>query len=112
MAGRKCPEGCTYCKDVCPITGALYLSEADNKVHVNELFCDYCGACKVVCPVEDALELKRTKIYHTPIRSGTWNKSLERLTSPGEAIKELKAAAARKRREAVGRRIVIEEVIR
>ena len=35
----KCPEGCTDCLDVCPIMGALYLAEEDNKVHPNETFC-------------------------------------------------------------------------
>lgn len=106
---EKCPEGCTDCLDVCPIKGALTLGE-DKKVRVNELFCDYCGACKVVCPVDEALKLKRTKINHTPIHSGTWNKALERLTSPIEAVKELKAAAALKRKDAVERRIIVEEV--
>ncbi|MEM3051536.1 MAG: 4Fe-4S dicluster domain-containing protein [Candidatus Bathyarchaeia archaeon] len=109
---QKCPEGCTDCLDVCPITGALYLSEKDNKVHVNELFCVYCGACKVVCPVEDALTLKRTKINHTPVRSGTWNKVLERLTSPVDTVKELKARGSQKAKETVCRRFVLEERIR
>lgn len=106
----KCPEGCKDCLDVCPITGALYV--ADGKVQVNELFCDYCGACKVVCPVDEALTLKRTKILHTPVHSGTWNKTLERVTSPVDAVKELKAVGSRKAREAVKRRFVTEEVIR
>ncbi|MEM4733686.1 MAG: 4Fe-4S dicluster domain-containing protein [Candidatus Bathyarchaeia archaeon] len=109
---QKCPEGCTDCLDVCPITGALYLSEKDNKVHVNELFCVYCGACKVVCPVKDALTLKRTKINHTPVRSGTWNKVLERLTSPVDTVKELKARGSQKAKETVCRRFVLEERIR
>jgi 4Fe-4S ferredoxin len=91
----KCPEGCSDCFDVCPITGALYV--ADGKVHVNELFCVYCGACKVVCPVDDALTLKRTKIRHTPVHSGAWNKALEKLTSPVDAV---------------SRRFVLEENIR
>lgn len=109
---QKCPEGCTDCLDVCPITGALYLSEEDNKVHVNELFCVYCGACKVVCPVDDALTLKRTKINHTSVRSGTWNKALERLTSPLGTVKELKARGSQKAKETVCRRFVFEERIR
>ncbi|MEM3000362.1 MAG: 4Fe-4S dicluster domain-containing protein [Candidatus Bathyarchaeia archaeon] len=109
---QKCPEDCTDCLDVCPITGALYLSEKDGKVHVNELFCVYCGACKVVCPVEDALTLKRTKIYHTPVRSGTWIKALERLTSPVATVKELKARGSQKAKETVCRRFVLEERIR
>lgn len=109
---KKCPDGCTDCLDVCPITGALYLSDKDKKVYVNELFCVYCGACKVVCPVEDALTLKRTKIHHTPVRSGAWNKALERLTSPLDAVKELKARGSQKAKETVCRRFVFEEEIR
>jgi 4Fe-4S ferredoxin len=108
----KCPEGCKDCLDVCPITGALYLSEADKKVYVNELFCDYCGACKAVCPVDEALTLKRTKVLHTPVHSGTWNKTLQRLTSPVDAVKELKATGSRKAKEQVSRRLVVEEKIR
>jgi 4Fe-4S ferredoxin len=107
----KCPEGCTDCLDVCPITGALYTGEG-GKVHVNELFCDYCGACKTVCPVEDALTLKRTKISHSPVHSGTWNKALEKLTSPADNVKELKARASQKAKESVSKRFVFEEVVR
>jgi len=103
---EKCPEGCRDCLDVCPITGALYLSEADKKVHVNEVFCVYCGACKVVCPVNEALELRRTKIMHTPVRSGAWNKALERLASPLEISKELKAKGSIKALDSVERRFV------
>jgi 4Fe-4S ferredoxin len=102
---EKCPEGCTDCLDVCPITGALYLSDEDKKVHTNEMFCVYCGACKVVCPTEEALELKRTKINHTPIRSGAWNKALEKLASPIEMTKELKAKGSRKVIESVEKRL-------
>jgi 4Fe-4S ferredoxin len=107
----KCPEGCTDCLEVCPITGALALGE-DKKIHVNEVFCDYCGACKVVCPVDDALTLTRTKILHTPVHSGTWNKALERLTSSDASVQELKAIAAKKRRDSVAKRFVLEEAIR
>jgi 4Fe-4S ferredoxin len=108
----KCPEGCTDCLDVCPIIGALYLSEKDKKVYVNELFCDYCGACKAVCPVDEALTLKRTKIHHSPVRSGAWNKALEKLTSPVEMAKELKAKGSQKARESVCKRFVFEEAVR
>ncbi|MDH5482155.1 MAG: 4Fe-4S dicluster domain-containing protein [Candidatus Bathyarchaeota archaeon] len=101
----KCPEGCTDCLDVCPITGALYLSDEDKKVRVNELFCVYCGACKVVCPVEEALELKRTKTSHTAVRSGAWNKALERLASPVEITKELKAKGSLRARDSVEKRL-------
>ena len=101
---KKCPEGCTDCLDVCPITGALYFSDEDKKVHVNELFCVYCGACKIVCPVEGALELKRTRVFHTPVRSGAWNKVLERIASPIEVSKELKAKSSQKVLEVVEKR--------
>ena len=100
---EKCPEGCTDCLDVCPINGALSMGK-DKKVHVNDLFCTYCGACKNVCPVPEALSLKRTRVYHTPIHSGTWNKALERITSTDDAAKELKAQAAQNRRNVVEKR--------
>jgi len=105
----KCPEGCTDCLDVCPITGALYLSNDDKKVHANEMFCVYCGACKVVCPVEEALEFKRTHVNHTSVRSGAWNKALERLTSPVEMTKELKSKGSLRAREAVKKRVWLKE---
>ncbi len=107
----RCPEGCTDCLDVCPITGALTLG-SDGKVHVNESFCDYCGACKAVCPVPEALTLTRTKILHTSVHSGTWNKALERLTSPEASVQELEAVAAKKRKDTVAKRFVLEEAIR
>ena len=102
---EKCPEGCTDCLDVCPITDALYLSDEDKKVHVNEMLCVYCGACKVVCPVEEALELKRAWVRHTPVSSGAWNKALERLASPIEISKELKAKGSQKVLESVEKRL-------
>jgi 4Fe-4S ferredoxin len=108
---EKCPEGCTDCLDVCPITGALTLGE-DKKVHVNKSYCTYCGACKVVCPVDEALTVRRTKIHHTPIHSGTWNKSLERLTSTVDAVKELKTQADENRRKLVSKRFVLEETVK
>lgn len=102
---EKCPEGCTDCLDVCPITGALYVSDEDKKVHVNEVFCVYCGACKLVCPVDGALELKRTKVSHTPISSGAWNKALERLASSLEMTKELKAKGSQKAMKSTEKRL-------
>jgi len=105
---EKCPEGCTDCLDVCPIKGALFLGD-DEKVHVNEALCTFCGACKNVCPVDEALGVRRTKVLHTPIHSGTWNKALERITSPADATKELKAQAAQNRRQVVEKRFLSEE---
>jgi 4Fe-4S ferredoxin len=87
----KCPQGCHDCVDVCPITGALYVSEEDGKVHVNEPICTFCGVCRVVCPEAGAIELTRSTIRHTPVRSGAWNKALEKLTSTTEMTKELRA---------------------
>ena len=109
---KKCPKGCDKCVEACPIPDALFISKDSKKVHINELFCVYCGACKVVCPEDEALILKRTKIYHTPTRSGTWNKSLERLTSQKDAIKELKARGSMKAKEMLGRKISFDEVIK
>lgn len=102
---ERCPEGCTDCLDVCPITGALYLSDDRRKVNANEIFCVYCGACKAVCPVDEALEISRTAVNHTPVHSGTWNKALERLTSPTEMTKELKTKSSFRARESVKRRV-------
>lgn len=105
---EKCPEGCQDCLDVCPITGALYLGE-DGKVHVNELYCIYCGVCKLVCPEEGALELQRTYVHHTPVRSGAWNKALEKLTSTTEMTKELRAKGSTKARESAGKRFALKK---
>jgi 4Fe-4S ferredoxin len=102
---EKCPEDCQDCLDVCPIPGALYLSEEDGKVYVNEMFCVYCGACKIVCPVEEALEFERTYIRHTPVRSGAWNKALEKLTSTKGMTKELRAKGFGRTKIAVKKRL-------
>ncbi|MCJ7423221.1 4Fe-4S dicluster domain-containing protein [Candidatus Bathyarchaeota archaeon] len=106
---RRCPENCTDCLDVCPITGALVFSAKDKKVHVDEAFCVYCGACKIVCPADGALELKRTGISHSCIRSGAWNKALERLTSSVDMSKELKTRGSLKARESVRKRLGLKE---
>ncbi|KPV62200.1 MAG: Polyferredoxin protein MvhB [Candidatus Bathyarchaeota archaeon BA1] len=102
---EKCPEGCQDCLDVCPIIGALYLSEEDKKVYENELYCVYCGVCRLVCSVEGALELQRTTIRHTPVHSGAWNKALEKLTSTKEMTKELRAKGLAKAQESVEKRL-------
>ena len=100
----KCPVGCRDCLDVCPIKGALYLSEDETKVRVNETFCVYCGACRNACSVEGALELQRMSIRHTPVKSGAWNKALEKLASTKETSKELRAKGAARAKEMVDRR--------
>lgn len=100
---EKCPEGCQDCLDVCPITGVLNLS-GDGKVYVDGLYCVYCGVCKIVCPEEEALELNRTYIRHTPVRSGAWNKALEKLTSTKAMTKELRTKSSSRTKESVGKR--------
>ncbi|MFW6116954.1 MAG: 4Fe-4S dicluster domain-containing protein [Thermoproteota archaeon] len=100
-----CPPHCTDCLDVCPITGALYLSDQDYKVHVNEMFCVYCGACKAVCPEEDALDVKRSWVRHTPVESGAWNQALENIASPETVTKELKAKGLQKATETLNNRL-------
>ena len=107
----KCPKGCHDCVDVCPITGTL-TTGTDGKVTANDATCTYCGACKVVCPEDEALILKRTKVLHTPIHSGTWNKALERIASSVDAAKELKATSGMNAKKLVAKRFVSEEVIR
>jgi 4Fe-4S ferredoxin len=100
---EKCPEGCHDCLDVCPIPGVLYLS-GDGKVHVNELNCVYCGVCNIVCPEEGALELNRTRIRHTEVRSGAWNKALEKLASTKALTKELKTKSGKRLKESIKKR--------
>ncbi len=106
---QKCPEGCHDCVDVCPIAGTLSVGE-DKKVHVNDLTCTYCGACKNVCPADDALSVNRSKVLHTSVHSGTWNKTLERITSPESATKEFTAQATDIRRHLVDKRFIVEEM--
>jgi hypothetical protein len=59
--------------------------------------------------VEEALELKRTRVSHTPVRSGAWNKALERLTSSLEMTKELKTKGSLRAAEAVRNRLGLKE---
>jgi 4Fe-4S ferredoxin len=92
---QKCPPDCHDCLDVCPIPGALFL-ESDGKVHPNETFCVFCGACKIACPVEGALTMERRSVNHTPIKSGAWNKAIEKLTSAREYSKESQTKRALK----------------
>ncbi|MEM1581835.1 MAG: 4Fe-4S binding protein [Candidatus Bathyarchaeia archaeon] len=97
-----CPEGCRECVDACPIPNVLSIS-SDGKVNVNDLFCVYCGACRNACPVEGALEIRRVAFYHAPVKSGAWNKALERLTSTGDMAKELRSKSASKVYDSVRR---------
>jgi len=97
-----CPDGCRECVDACPIPNVLSISK-DGKVSVNDLFCVYCGACRKACPVEGAIELRRIAIYHTPVKSGAWNKALERLTSTGNMAKELHSKSISRIYESVKR---------
>jgi 4Fe-4S ferredoxin len=100
---EKCPEDCHNCLDVCPISGVLSLSK-NEKVHVNELNCIYCGVCRIVCPEEEALELTRTRICHTQVHSGAWNKALEKLASTNAMTKELQTKSGKRLQETVKNR--------
>lgn len=106
---QKCPSGCHDCADVCPISGTLTVG-SDGKIHVNDQTCTYCGACKNVCPQPKALTLERTKVLHTPVHSGAWNKTLERITGPENAAKEFTAQATQIRRKIVDKRFIVEEL--
>lgn len=97
-----CPEGCRECVNVCPIPGVLFVS-SDGKVDVNDMFCVYCGACRKACPVNGAIDLRRTSIYHSPVKSGAWNKALERLTSTIDMSKELRSKSGLKAYDSVRR---------
>jgi 4Fe-4S ferredoxin len=103
---EKCPEGCHDCVDVCPIPSVIVLS--DGKVQVNNSFCVYCGACKIACPEEGALDLKRTRIRHTEVRSGAWNKALEKLASTRAVIKEMENRNAEKLKKVILKRLPTE----
>lgn len=105
----KCPDGCQDCLDVCPIPGALYL-EADGKVYPNETFCVFCGACKIACPVEGALVMERRSVNHTPIKSGAWNKAIEKLTSTKEYSKESQMKRALKVQQSIEKRTALKGV--
>jgi len=94
-----CPDGCRRCLDVCPVD-ALELDER-GKVAVRDMYCIYCGACLPVCPSEGALTVERTAIRHTPIKSGAWNKGLEKLTSTAGLMSELAADRGDKTRAAI-----------
>ena len=104
---EKCPQGCHDCMDVCPISSVLHLTE-EGKVHVNDTHCVYCGTCRIVCPEEGALKLTRTRINHTNVHSGTWNKALEKLASTKAVTKELKTKSGKRLQEAVQKRRLTE----
>ena len=100
----KCLSGCHYCVDVCPISGVMVVN-VDGKVDIVKSYCTYCGACKIVCPVEEALTVRRVKVAHEHVRSGAWNRALERLTSKADEVKVLKAVASLKKRDIVIKRL-------
>jgi len=105
----KCPSGCQDCLDACPIPGALFL-DGDGKMHPNETFCVFCGLCKIVCPVEGALTMERRSVHHTPIKSGAWNKAIEKLTSVKEYSKESQTKRALKVQQSIEKRTALKGV--
>jgi len=105
-----CPDGCRDCVDACPVPGTLEIGP-DGKVRVNEMTCVYCGACRVICPVEGAIELVRTHIRHEPVKSGAWNKALEKLTSPVQLTRELAAKSLARGQEVIEKRLAWKLVV-
>ncbi|MEM1585941.1 MAG: 4Fe-4S binding protein [Candidatus Bathyarchaeia archaeon] len=97
-----CPEGCRDCVDACPIPGVLFVAD-NGKVAVNELFCVYCGACRKACPVNGAIDLRRVSVYHGQVKSGAWNKALEKITSTLNMSKELRSKSGLKAYDSVKR---------
>ncbi|MDR2700696.1 MAG: 4Fe-4S dicluster domain-containing protein [Nitrososphaerota archaeon] len=100
----KCPSGCHDCADVCPIPNVLTVNTA-GKIDITEVHCTYCGVCKNVCPTDEALMVRRVKVAHKHIHSGTWNKALGKLTSKQDEVKELKAVASLKKRNVIMKRL-------
>jgi 4Fe-4S ferredoxin len=91
---EKCPEGCKYCMDACPVNAILL--DNSGKAHLNSKVCIYCGACQNICPMEGAIEINRTGVHVTPVKSGAWNKALEKLTSTKTFVKELRTKSSTK----------------
>ena len=96
---ENCPEGCHRCLDVCPVDALA--ADEDGVVYEKDLNCIYCGACKLVCPSEDALKIERTAIHHSPVKSGAWNRGLEKITSSRALGRELAAEGTDRAREAI-----------
>jgi len=102
---EKCPKGCQNCFDVCPVE-ALALRD-DGKVYAIDKFCVYCEACVKVCPEPEALTVTRTSIRHTQVKSGTWNKTLEKLATDTALEQEMRKKRRSKVAESMTRRQVI-----
>ncbi|MDR0797613.1 MAG: 4Fe-4S dicluster domain-containing protein [Nitrososphaerota archaeon] len=101
----KCPVGCHDCVDVCPVPNVLTVNNAGKVDVAKEVHCTYCGACKNVCSTDEALMIKRTKIANKRVRSGTWNKALEKLTSTQDEIKDFKAVTSLKKKNMIIKRL-------
>jgi len=94
-----CPDGCHKCLDVCPVDALA--ADEDGKIYEKDNNCIYCGACKLVCPAEGALKIERTAFRHSPVKSGAWNRGLEKITSTKGLMRELTAEGTDKAREAI-----------
>ena len=103
---ERCPEGCRDCVDACPVQAIDF---KNSKVSLTEEFCVYCGACRQACPV-DAISLEITHIRHTPVKSGAWNKALERIASTKAMAKHLRARAMAKSRTTASKRLSWREI--
>ncbi len=102
-----CPSGCQACVDVCPTHAMSYDGE---KVALDKRLCLFCGACENACPVEGAVRIVRTGFVHLPIESGAWAKALGKLVSYKEVVREYDVKGQQKRRDAVLRGILLEDI--
>lgn len=101
----KCPKDCKNCFDVCPVE-ALEVHK-DKKVYPLDRYCVYCEACVHVCPEPDeALTVTRTSIRHTQVKSGAWNKALEKLATTTAFERELRMKRTMKVAESMKRRSI------
>ena len=53
--------GCTVCKDVCPVEGAITLDENHRPV-IDETLCDGCGLCEQKCPASSLRAYSASKL--------------------------------------------------
>jgi len=60
--------------------------------------------------VEEALTMERRSVHHTPVKSGAWNKAIEKLTSTHEYSKESQTKRAEKVLQSIERKSLLKGV--
>ncbi|UCH01981.1 MAG: 4Fe-4S dicluster domain-containing protein, partial [Candidatus Bathyarchaeota archaeon] len=89
---------CELCIKACP-TNALFWSEA--KIQIENDLCIYCGACVVSCIVDDCIHIRRKRPEG----------SIETFSTPRATAIVINNQSAKKRREAIHRRILWKEYL-